>query len=64
MMTVKIKGMKCQHCVKATSKALEEIDGVTNVRVDLEKGEAAFDGEISPGVIKEAIAKIGFEVVD
>jgi copper chaperone len=64
MMTVKIKGMRCQHCVNATSRALEEIDGIANVRVDLEKGEATFDGEVSPGIIKEAIAKIGFEVVD
>ena len=64
MTTVKIRGMKCQHCVQATTKALEEVDGVSNVRVDLDKDQATFEGDVSPDVIKEAIAKIGFEVVD
>jgi len=63
-MTVKIRGMRCQHCVKATTKALAEIDGVENVRVDLEKEEATFDGQVPLDVVKKAIAKIGFEVVD
>jgi copper chaperone len=62
-MTVKIKGMRCQHCVNSTAKALEGIDGIANVRIDLEKEQATFDGEVSLDVIKEAIAKIGFEVV-
>ena len=64
MATVKIKGMSCQHCVKATTKALEEIKGISNVKVDLLKGQASFDGKASPETIKEAIARIGFEVVD
>ena len=63
-MTVKIKGMRCQHCVSATTKALSDIDGVENVKVDLEKGEATFDGQISLEEVKKAIAKIGFEVVE
>ncbi|HID69685.1 MAG TPA: heavy-metal-associated domain-containing protein, partial [Desulfobacterales bacterium] len=39
MATVSIKGMSCQHCVASTKKALEEIDGITNVDVNLEKNE-------------------------
>ncbi|MCE5336985.1 MAG: heavy-metal-associated domain-containing protein [Desulfobacteraceae bacterium] len=64
MRTVKIKGMSCQHCVKAVTKALEEIEGVSEVKVDLAKGEAFFN-EASPvdnEVIKGKIAKAGFEV--
>lgn len=63
MATVSIKGMSCQHCVASTQKALEEVPGVTNVQVNLEKGEASYDGDVSAEVIKEAITKIGFEVV-
>ena len=63
-MTVKINGMRCQHCVNATRKALEELDGVSNVSIDLDKGEATFEGDVSLEVVKESIAKIGFEVVD
>ena len=64
MRTVKIKGMSCQHCVRSVKKALEEIDGVSNVDVDLAKGEAAFDesSPIDSETIKEKVKKAGFDV--
>ena len=63
MASVKIKGMSCQHCVASTTKALEAIPGITNVRVDLDQGQAHYDGEVDKKVIEDAISKIGFEVV-
>jgi copper chaperone len=63
MATVKIKGMSCGHCVNSTKQALEKIPGISDVNVDLEKGEATYKGEIDIQIIKEAISKIGFEVV-
>ena len=63
MATVSIKGMSCQHCVASTQKALEEIPGVSNVVVNLEKGEASYEGNVAPEVVQEAITKIGFEVI-
>jgi len=64
MTTVSIKGMSCPHCVASTKKALEEIAGISNVVVNLEKAEASYDGKVASAVVKEAITKIGFEVVD
>ncbi|MBI5558873.1 MAG: heavy-metal-associated domain-containing protein [Deltaproteobacteria bacterium] len=64
MATVKINGMRCPHCSSAVTKALENIDGIGNVKVDLEQGEATYT-ETHPvplAAIKEAISKIGFEV--
>jgi len=65
MPTIKVKGMSCQHCVASVTKALSEISGVTEVRVNLEKGEATFKEKepVSEQTVKDAIAKIGFEVV-
>ena len=63
MATVKINGMSCQHCVASTKKALEGIDGISNVQVNLDNGEATYDGEIERRVIEEAINSIGFEAV-
>lgn len=63
MATVSIKGMSCPHCVASTKKALEEIPGVSNVDVNLEKAEASYDGDVSRDIVKEAITKIGFKVV-
>jgi copper chaperone len=64
MKTIKIKGMSCHHCVKAVTAALQAVDGVDQVSVSLEKGEATFD-ELKPvdmSVIKENIRKAGFDV--
>ena len=63
MASVKIKGMSCQHCVGAVRDALVGISGVSEVVVELEKGEATYEGDVSPVVVAEAITAIGFEVV-
>lgn len=64
-MTVKIKGMSCNHCVMAVTKALNGIEGIKDVKVDLAKGEATFDNEkpINMKAIKDAVEKAGYEVV-
>lgn len=62
MPTVKINGMSCQHCVSSVRKALEGVPGVKNVQVNLEKGEATYDGETAQEQVNSAIAAIGFEV--
>ena len=64
MVTVSIKGMSCQHCVASVKKALEALDGISHVEVDLEKNEARYEGDVGAEVVKEAITKIGFEVID
>jgi len=64
MAAIQIKGMSCNHCVMAVTKALGGIDGISNVKVDLAKGEASFD-EAKPvdrNVIRERIKKAGYEV--
>jgi copper chaperone len=65
MTTIMIKGMSCNHCLMAFTKTLNEIDGIKNVKVDLAKGEAAFD-EIKPidmDLLRKDIKKAGYEVV-
>jgi copper chaperone len=60
---IKVKGMSCQHCVAAVTKALKEIAELEDVVVDLEKGEASFreKGPVSKEVIREKIKKAGYE---
>jgi copper chaperone len=65
MATIKIKGMSCNHCVVAVTKALNEIEGIKDVKVDLSRGEAAFEEEKPADmmVVREQIKKAGYEVV-
>ena len=64
MTTIKVRGMKCQHCAANATKALEGLDGITNVSVDLERGEISFDGQAPMEEIRAAIAAKGYTVVD
>lgn len=65
MATVKIEGMSCSHCVLAVTRALNSVKGVKGVRVDLARGEAAYEetAPVSLAAVKEAIRKAGYEVV-
>ena len=65
MSTIKVKGMSCQHCVGSVTKTLSDIEGITDVQVNLEKGEATYREQrpVAEQTIKDAITKIGFEVV-
>jgi copper chaperone len=64
MKTIKVEGMTCKHCVMAVKKALNNIDGVKNVKVDLEKAEAVFeeDQPVDSSEIRSAIEKAGYTV--
>ena len=64
MAVVKVKGMSCQHCAKSVTEALEGLGG-KDVKVDLLSGDVNYteDAPIKTDTIKEAITKIGFEVV-
>ncbi len=64
MTTIKIKGMSCNHCVMRVSKALSGIEGIKNVNVDLQSGQATFDEEkpVDRKVIEEQVRKAGYDV--
>jgi copper chaperone len=65
MPTIKRKGMHCGHCVASVTEVLRKIDGVTDVQVTLDSGEAHYTESkpVSLDVIKAAISKIGFETI-
>jgi copper chaperone len=65
MTTIKINGMSCNHCVMAVTKALSEVDGITDVKVDLATGEATFDERdpVDMNAVRGAVKQAGYEVV-
>lgn len=64
MPVVKVKGMSCQHCAKSVTEAMEGL-GAKDVSIDLLSGDVTYaeDTPIDAAAIKDAITKIGFEVV-
>ena len=65
MYTMKIEGMMCGHCQMAVTKALNSLEGVSEVEVNLEKKEAYVD--CTENITKEDLTKVvtdaGYTVV-
>ena len=63
---IKIDGMTCQHCVKTVTDVMMGIDGVSQVKVNLKKGEARLKferGLLDLELLETAIVTAGFEFV-
>ena len=63
--TVIIKGMSCQHCVKAVNAILSEFDGVSEVAANLASGKVTFKAEveIDRQLLAQKLDDAGYELV-
>lgn len=66
MRSIRIKGMSCQHCVMAVTRALSAVEGIKDVNVDLKSGVATYEEgkKVDPMVVEAAIKMAGYEVVE
>lgn len=63
--TLNVKGMSCGHCVKSVEGSVGALDGVNEVKVNLESGQVdvSFDNsKVTVDKIKEAIDDQGYDV--
>ena len=67
MITLKVTGLTCGHCVQAVTDELSELPGVSDVQVDLNPGENATSTvrvttseEVSDAALEDAISEAGY----
>jgi len=63
--TLEVQGMSCGHCIKSIEGNVGNLEGVNQVKVNLEDAqvEVAFnEAQISLEKIKETIEEQGYEV--
>ena len=61
--TLLVDGMTCSKCEAAVKGALNSVDGVENVNVNLETGEVDVDhNDVDPLVLETAIEEEGYDV--
>lgn len=61
-----VEGMSCEHCVKAVTKAVTALDGVSGVQVDLQGKTVTVEHDPEAATLaqmKEAIEDQGYDVV-
>jgi len=56
----KVDGMKCQHCVQTTTKAVEALPGYQSSEIDLAAGTLTVVGDIDPAAVCAAVTEAGF----
>ncbi len=64
--TVKVEGMSCDHCRMNVENAIKSLEGVSQVRVDLEEGKADITldtAKVTLDDIKAAVDDAGYRVV-
>ena len=59
---IQIKGMMCEHCVAAVTKALQSVSGVTEMRVVLSENRAYCKGTPTDAELRTAIQNAGYQV--
>ena len=60
-----VRGMTCDHCVRAVTQELTKVDSVEDVEVDLAAGVVTVISSqpIDDGEVRAAVDEAGFEVV-
>ncbi|MFJ3217509.1 heavy-metal-associated domain-containing protein [Kitasatospora sp. NPDC086801] len=60
-----VKGMTCGHCVTSVTAELQQIDGVTDVAVDLATGQVTVDSTrpLADDAVAAAIDEAGYDLV-
>ncbi len=62
--TYRVTGMTCDHCVRAVSSEVSQIDGVTDVQVDLPIGQVTVvsDAPLATDDVRAAVDEAGYEL--
>jgi copper ion binding protein len=63
--TYTVTGMTCAHCVRSVTEEITEIDGVTDVAVDLPTGAVTVtsDGPLDATQVRAAVEEAGYALV-
>lgn len=61
-----VKGMTCEHCVKAVSSEVGDLDGVMSVDVDLETGQVTVtsDARLDYEAVAAAVDEAGYDLIN
>lgn len=58
--TIEIAGMSCGHCVKAVTRALQDVPGVDVKDVRVGSAVIDVDASVTPEALAQAIDEAGF----
>jgi len=60
--TFNVQGMTCEHCEKAVSRAIRQLDRSADVQIDRPANKVEVDSNQAADALKQAIVDEGFTV--
>ena len=57
-----VRGMSCEHCVRAVTDAVHRVDASASVRIDLPAGRVEVESQATRERLADAIRDAGYEV--
>ena len=62
--TITVTGMTCDHCVRSVREELSQLEGVSDVDVDLASGRVRIsaDAPLDDAAVRAAVEEAGYEV--
>ena len=60
--TLQIRQMSCQHCVRAVEQALRKVAGVTETKVSVGEAIVTTEGPADLAALRAAIQDAGYEL--
>lgn len=60
--TYQVAGMTCGSCAAKVQNAVQGIDGVTEVSVDITTGRLAVAGSATPALVVAAVTDAGYQI--
>ena len=62
--TYTVTGMTCEHCVASVTEEISEIDGVTDVAVDLPSGAVTVTSQsgLDDADVRTAVEEAGYQL--
>ena len=62
MLSFKVEGMSCGHCVQSVTQAVQKVAPNAQVAVDLEAGRVDVSGDDRRAALAAAIEEAGYKV--
>jgi copper chaperone len=60
--TFTISGMSCGGCVNSLTRVLTSVPGIEPLKIEVGKAQLRLDDRATSQVVKDAVARAGFEV--
>jgi len=66
MTTIQVQNLKCHGCANTITKAIEKIEGVSDLSVDVEKSTVIFSSDNAEiiATVKAKLSRLGYPEMD